>query len=87
MGLRLLRLRSCIFQDKKQVPGIFNVPGRSDIEIHPGNRAPDSRGCILVGQQIGNDVVFSSRLAFDALLAKLKDIGQDTKILITKEIA
>ncbi len=70
----------------KQVPGIFDVPGRSDIEIHPANRAKELLGCIAVGQQLGEDVIMSSRFAFDMLLVKLRDIGQDTKILITKEL-
>lgn len=69
-----------------QVPGIFDVPGRSDIEIHPANRANELRGCIGIGQQAGEDVVLSSRLAFNALLVKLKDMPKDAKILITKEI-
>jgi hypothetical protein len=30
-------------------PILKNVPGRSQIQIHPGNKPSDSQGCILVG--------------------------------------
>ena len=33
----------------KQVPGIFDVPGRTDIEIHPANRASELKGCVHAG--------------------------------------
>lgn len=32
---------------------ILDVPGRTNIEFHVGNRPSHSRGCILVGSQIG----------------------------------
>ncbi len=32
---------------------VLNVPDRSDILFHAGNRASDSRGCILLGGRMG----------------------------------
>ena len=34
----------------KLLPIVLDVPGFSGVRIHGGNRAEDSRGCILVGQ-------------------------------------
>ena len=33
----------------KLLPAVLDVPGYAGIRIHGGNRAEDSRGCILVG--------------------------------------
>jgi hypothetical protein len=59
---------------KRDLPLLQEVPGFSGIRIHPGNTAEDTEGCILVGQyhEIGSDAVGRSRLAFDALFAKLR---------------
>ena len=32
---------------------VMNVPGRTDVLIHPGNTADDTTGCILLGSEIG----------------------------------
>jgi hypothetical protein len=52
-------------------PHLQNVPGRSLIEIHPGNNAEDTEGCLLVGQTESKDWIGSSRVAFLALMALL----------------
>ncbi len=41
------------------------------ILIHPGNTAADTEGCILVGQKRSVSEIFQSRIAFNALFAKL----------------
>lgn len=53
-------------------PHIQNVPGRSFIEIHPGNAPNDTEGCLLVGDTKDVDWVGSSRYAFEMLLALLE---------------
>jgi hypothetical protein len=52
-------------------PHIENVPGRSLIEIHPGNDPQNTEGCTLVGETESKDWLGSSRDAFQALMAKL----------------
>lgn len=84
-----IRMRDSAFWSQhgyKQVPGIFDVPGRTDIEIHPANWARELKGCMAVGQAIDGDTLLYSRAAFAALLIKLGDIPNSTKILIRKEI-
>lgn len=45
-----------------------NVPGRTVVEIHPGNWPEDTRGCILVGQTLGEDFVGKSRAAMKEIM-------------------
>ena len=52
-------------------PHLIDVPGFTEIEMHPGNTNKDTEGCILVGTQREVDVVTNSRIAFTALMAKL----------------
>ncbi len=53
------------------LPRLHDVPGRSDIEIHPANEPKDLRGCIGVGRYaVGSDAVAESRLALGVLLAQ-----------------
>ena len=64
-------------------PHVLNVPGFTNIEIHPGNTNLDTEGCILVGTQRNEDSVQNSRIAFTGLLAKLKALPQDEAIYLT----
>ena len=64
------------------LPLLVDVPNYEGIRIHPGNTDKDTDGCILPGQSQGKDFVGNSRLAFDALFAKL----QAAKDPITIEI-
>ena len=57
---------------KMDTPHLQNVPGRTFIEIHPGNKPEDTEGCILVGQTISTDWVGSSRAAYKELIPKLE---------------
>jgi len=47
---------------------VCNVPGRTDILMHPGNVAEDTEGCILLGQYWGklkdNRAILNSGLTF-----------------------
>lgn len=66
------------------LPLLDGVPGRSAIRIHSGNWPRDSEGCILVGHQIGQDMILQSRAALDPLVQKIQlalDSGQ--KVLIS----
>lgn len=66
----------------RDMPRLYDVPGRSGILIHWGNVAgdipttavveeSDTEGCILVGQTRSEDFVGKSRLAFEELLTKI----------------
>ena len=35
---------------------LTGVPGRTSVQIHTGNIADDSEGCILIGLQLGDDL-------------------------------
>lgn len=47
---------------------VLDVKGRTNIQIHVGNRVNDSQGCILVGLNQYSDMVTHSQDAIDALL-------------------
>lgn len=70
----------------RDLPLVDNVPGRSAIRIHPGNKPEDSEGCILVGSSRANDgMVEGSRIACDSLIAKIKaaiDSGDSVTISV-----
>jgi len=61
---------------KTRLPILEAVPGFEGVRIHPGNHAGDTEGCILpglaVGVMRGKPAVMNSRIAFNALLAKLE---------------
>lgn len=57
---------------KRLLPLVENVPGFEGIRFHPGNSADDTEGCILPGTLRDFDRLLASRVAFDALLVKLK---------------
>ena len=56
----------------RELPLLVNVPNFSGVRIHSGNTAKDTEGCILVGRKRVPGAVQESRLAFDALFAKIK---------------
>lgn len=69
----------------RQMPLIVGIPGRSGIEIHYGNFADETRGCILVGFMTLPNAVLHSRLAFDELWEMLVEawrVNQEVTIQI-----
>ncbi len=60
-----------------------NVPGRSNIQIHVGNKVADSEGCILLGTEFGEidgeHGVIGSRDAFAEFMRLLS--GEQNFIL------
>lgn len=63
-------------------PHIQNVPGRTFIEIHPGNSPDDTEGCILLGQTKSVDWVGSSRAAYKELIPKIENKLAQGKLFI-----
>lgn len=73
----------------KLMPWLKNVTNFTAIQIHSGNDADDTEGCILVGKRYAQDVVFDSRVAFVELFAMLKiwiDGGQKVMIAVCNPI-
>jgi hypothetical protein len=60
-----------VMQYAATIPHVLGIPNRSEIEIHWGNDAADTEGCILVGQTQGVDFIGGSREAFAALYPSL----------------
>lgn len=58
---------------QRELPLLEYVPGFVGVRIHPGNTAADTEGCILPGADRLAKSVGRSRLAFDALFAKLAE--------------
>ncbi|MFA9204865.1 MAG: DUF5675 family protein [Bacteroidia bacterium] len=57
---------------QRPLPLLLEVPGFTGIRIHPGNTAADTEGCILPGLDDRNGSVGRSKIAFDALFAKIE---------------
>ncbi len=69
----------------KIVPWLTGIPGFEDVEIHSGNTAIDTKGCLLPGKEKRNDVVFQSIAAFKSLdsnIAGAIDGGEEVFIAI-----
>lgn len=54
-----------------RVPLLHDVPGRTWIEVHAGNTAKDTEGCILVGLTRKPAALEQSRLALGELVKKI----------------
>jgi hypothetical protein len=75
-----------------EVPLLQNVPGRSEIEIHPSNYAisPDAKhhcyllGCIALGNSEDTDVVYNSKDTFNKFMSQI-DWTRKVRITITEE--
>lgn len=70
---------------KRRLPHLLDVPGFTGIRIHPGNRAADTRGCLLPGMERYDDSVGHSQIAFDHLFGQLL-MAESLQELITIEI-
>lgn len=55
---------------------VLNVPGFTNIEVHPGNFPTDTHGCCLVGKTEGKDFVGQSDDEFNDLMGKIPPVGQ-----------
>lgn len=65
------------------LPLLMNVKGFEGVRIHPGNRAEDTEGCILVGLNKVKGQVIESRKTFDELYRILADeVRRGKKIYI-----
>lgn len=69
---------------KTELPLLLNVKGFSGIRIHTGNTKKDTLGCLLVGRKRSLDYVSDSKVAFKALMPKIKmALLKGEKVFIT----
>ena len=59
-------------KSKWVLPLLVDIPGHQGIRIHAGNRAADTVGCLITGQERGENVVSGSRPALIAVMAALE---------------
>lgn len=76
----VLNVKSPKFSKKKAyefcdgyLPRLLNVPAFEGVLIHIGNKAEDSEGCILVGENKQVGMVLNSTVTFKKLYARLKE--------------
>ena len=63
---------------------VQDVPDRSLVLFHVGNKSSDTRGCILVGIGTEQDFVKNSRLAMELLMKEILNLGGTNINLIIK---
>tara|TARA_R110001583_G_scaffold22800_10_gene85133 strand:+ start:305 stop:739 length:435 start_codon:yes stop_codon:yes gene_type:complete len=63
---------------------VQDVPNRDWILFHRGNSAKDTSGCILVGLNSEQDVVYNSILAMNLLVKEILNLGGTKINLIIK---
>jgi len=57
---------------QRYLPLLLDVPNFEGVRIHPGNKASDTEGCLLVGSTKSKDFIGNSRTTFELLYEKLK---------------
>lgn len=67
---------------KEMLPLIEEVPMFEGIRIHAGNRAEDTEGCVLVGEEREGDELRRSRAALERLLGILKGPALEGEMFI-----
>lgn len=78
---------------QRNVYGLLNVPGRSDIEIHSANDARELEGCIALGTEFGEvetkkfGAGYGVRHSKDAVETFEKLVGVDEWTLVIKDAA
>lgn len=68
---------------QRTLPELLNVSNYKGVRIHPGNRAVDTEGCILVGLSKDRDYIKSSRQAFAKLYLRIQEaVNKGDKVFI-----
>lgn len=69
------------------LPRLVSVKGYAGVLIHSGNKAADTEGCILVGENRERGKVLNSRATLEHLLAFLRAAqaeGEEIELTITR---
>jgi len=72
----------------KQMPHILNVPNFSGIRIHKGNSADDVEGCIAVGLNKTENLVYDCTNVFEYIYSKIEgaiEKGDSVTLMIFNE--
>jgi hypothetical protein len=67
----------------KIMPILLNVPGRSEIRIHPANWPSQLEGCIAIGLKEDKDAIENSVAAFEPFFFRLEEALKVGKVFIT----
>lgn len=67
---------------QKITPELLEVKFFSGIRFHSGNKAVDTKGCLLTGKTHAKDIVLESREAYKSLMRKLVGDCQSRKVFI-----
>ncbi len=73
---------------KRMMPYLQKVSGFTNVMIHPGNTAEDTKGCILIGENTSRGKLTNSRGWSDMINTKITDAenrGENVWITITEE--
>jgi len=68
----------------RHLPHLWGVPGRTGIEVHAGNTAADTEGCIVLGFDRREDGVSRSRDAVRELVDRLRQDGGPHEITVAE---